>query len=224
MGENRLLPNMQGRVFLADDTGSQKKTQTHVAIIACGALAHEIIQLIRINDFQHLQLFCLPAKLHNRPQLIVPALREKVTQLKNAGYQKILIGYGDCGTGGTLDAFLREEKLTRIAGNHCYAFFSGLNNFEQMMEQELGTFFLTDYLAKFFDTLIMHGMGLDKNPELRDMYFGNYKKLVYLAQLNDEKLDQEAMRAADILQLEYHRVQTGYGLLGDFVAEAGLET
>ena len=217
----RLSPDAEGPVFWADKQQNKPNiaNRDKTAIIACGALAHEIVHLIKINDFQHLQLFCLPANLHNKPKLIVPELEKKVTELRAAGFVNILIGYGDCGTGGKLDDFIEKENLTRIAGNHCYAFFAGLERFEDLMEQELGTFFLTDYMAKFFDHLIMRGMGIDKHPELRDMYFGNYKKLVYLAQISDEKLDREAERAAQLLGLSYERLQVDYGLLNDFIAD-----
>ena len=218
---SRLLPDKKGQVFFAD---KQKPTDSiaisqRLAIIACGALAHEIIQLIRLNDFQHIQLFCLPANLHNRPKQIVPALREKLAELQEAGYQKIIIGYGDCGTGGQLDKFIAEHGLSRIDGAHCYAFFSGLQQFDEMMEQELGTFFLTDYMAKFFDSLIIKGLGIDKHPELKEIYFANYKKLTYLAQTDDEGLQQKAKNAAAFLGLDYHFVQTDYGLLADFITE-----
>ncbi len=226
MAKDWLLPTAQGRVFWANKEKyvADIPINERVAIIACGALAHEIVHLIRINDFHHLQLFCLPAQLHNRPDLIVPSLQEKLIELRAAGYQNILIGYGDCGTGGKLDQFIAKEGLKRIAGNHCYAFFAGLEEFDAMMEQELGTFFLTDYMAKFFYSLIVRGMGLEEHPELKDMYFGNYKRVVYLAQTNDKELSREAESAADFLGLDYERVQVNYGMLNDFVVEAGISS
>ena len=218
-GDTRLLPDKKGQVFFANKQKpiNSIAIEQRVAIIACGALAHEIMQLIRLNDFHHIQLFCLPANLHNRPKQIVPALREKLTELQNLGYQKIVIGYGDCGTGGGLDKFIAEHGLTRIDGAHCYAFFSGLQQFDEMMEQEIGTFFLTDYMAKFFDSLIIKGLGIDKHPELKKIYFANYKKLTYLAQTNDVGLQQKAKDAAIFLGLDYQFVQTDYGLLADFI-------
>ena len=134
-----------------------------------------------------------------------------------ARYERILVLYGDCGTGGLLDQVLDEERIERIPGPHCYEFFSGTKAFEQMMEAELGSFFLTDYMVRHFDRLILQGLGLDRRPELRDAYFGNYRKLVYLSQLEDARLLAKAQAAAERLGLEFEHRHTGYGDLETFL-------
>jgi len=187
-------------------------------LIACGALGREVTQLIRGNGWRCFEVQCLPAILHNTPSAIVPAMREKIAAAKSGNrYGKILALFGDCGTGGLLDQFLEQEGVERIAGDHCYNFFAGKYQFEQMMDEEIGTFFLTDYLARFFDRLIISGLGIDRNPELLGMYFGNYTRLVYLAQTDDPEIDSIARAAAARLGLSYERKSTGYGGLGTFL-------
>jgi hypothetical protein len=186
------------------------------ALIACGALAREILQIIRMNQLEHLALYCLPAKYHNTPNLICDAIEAKIHALQD-DFDHFLIAYGDCGTGGALDRLCQKYNITRIDGAHCYSFFAGADVFDQLQEQEIGTFYLTDYLARHFDQLIMEGMGLNRYPEMRDMLFGNYTKLVYLAQSDDKALDKMAQEAAEKLQLSYERIATGYGLLTDFL-------
>jgi len=181
-----------------------------VLILACGALAKEILHLLKQFN-QEADLQCLPAGFHNTPQNIVPALKTILDE-RGTDYDRILIGYGDCGTGGGLDALLESyENATRIPGAHCYAFFSGLRQFDGMMEEELGTFFLTDYLVQHFETLIIKGMGLDRFPELRDTYFEHYKKLIYLAQTEDNGLKVKAKEAALRLGLSFEYRFVGYG-------------
>lgn len=188
-------------------------------ILACGALAKEIVFLKTAlgENGDHLDLQCLPANYHNHPQKIIPALT-KIIEVKGDDYDRIFIGYGDCGTGGQLDRFIEEHNLERLAGAHCYAFFAGLNVFDALMEEELGSFFLTDYLVKFFDTLVIKGFGLDRYPDLRDMYFANYKRIVYLAQTENSDLQRQAERAAKTLGLDYEYCFTGYGLLAEAVS------
>ncbi len=186
-------------------------------IIACGALAKEILFLKEMLGAagQSIELQCLPASYHNRPDKIIPGL-EKVIAEKGADYGRILIGYGDCGTGGQLDSFInKNEKLERLPGAHCYAFFTGLSEFDALMEEELGSFFLTDYLVQFFDTLVIKGFGIDRYPDLKDMYFANYKRVVYLAQTENAELQQQAKAAADVLGLDYEYKFTGYGELAN---------
>jgi hypothetical protein len=137
-------------------------------------------------------------------------------------YGRILVAYGDCGTGGLLDDVLREEGVERIAGPHCYQFFMGTADFQALAETEPGCFFLTDYLTRHFDRLIIEGLGLDRHPELRDDYFGNYTKLVYLAQTEDPGLQERAQRAAERLGLAYEYRLTAYGELADFMAHAAI--
>ncbi|MEE9273174.1 MAG: DUF1638 domain-containing protein [Robiginitomaculum sp.] len=185
-------------------------------IIACGALAKEILFLKEIlgDAGKSIDLQCLPANYHNRPDKIIPGL-EKVIAEKGADYDRILIGYGDCGTGGHLDTFIKKNSLELLPGAHCYAFFAGLDEFDELMEEELGSFFLTDYLVKFFDTLIIKGFGIDRYPDLKDMYFANYRRVVYLAQTEDADLQKQAQAAADTLGLAYEYRFTGYGELAN---------
>ena len=183
-------------------------TPERILVIACGALAHELVRVKNLNRWDYLDIQCLPASLHNRPQEIVPAVRRKIAE-NRAAYRNIFIGYADCGTGGLLDALLRKEGIQRLPGAHCYSFFAGEARFTELAEAEIGTFYLTDYLAKNFDRLIIKGFGIDRHPELREMYFANYKKLIYLAQLDDPEIDQKAESAAACLGLEYERIRTG---------------
>lgn len=187
-------------------------------IIACGALAREIGWVIDANGLDNVDLTCLPAELHNRPERIPEEMRRKI-DANHDKYARIVALYADCGTGGELDALLAEKNVERIGGAHCYAFYAGENTFNQMHEDELGTFYVTDYLVRFFDRLMIKGLGLDRHPELRDMYFGNYTRLMYLAQTDDEALKDEAQTAADKLGLEYAYHFTGYGGLGDFITQ-----
>lgn len=184
-----------------------------VLVIACGALAHEIVALREKGGWKHLDVTCLPAELHNRPNLIPQAVREKIRHHR-ARYQSIFVAYADCGTGGQLDQVLREEGVERIPGAHCYEFFAGHEAFEALVEQELGTFYLTDFLLRHFDRLVIHGLGLDRHPELMPQYFGHYRRLVYLAQLppSEEQL-ASGRAAAQRLGLEFEHRVTGYGLL-----------
>ena len=183
-----------------------------VLLLACGALAREIIDLIQQNKWQAFDVQCLPAKWHNTPQFIVPALREKI-RANRKDYKSIFVLYGDCGTGGQLDAMLAEEGVTRIGGPHCYAFYIGNEKFSASGDDDMRSFFLTDYLARHFDKLMWQGLGLDKHPELRDDYFQHYEKIVYLAQTQDEDLQLKAKAAATKLGLAYEYRFTGYGEL-----------
>ena len=211
----------EARGRLAND-----KAQTGCLIIGCGALANELVTLIKqLNLEGGVSLSCLPANYHNYPERIVPELEQKLTSLNAAQYNLILIAYGDCGTGGALDRLIetkRKEHLNihRIAGEHCYRFFSGHEQFEQLNEDALGTFYLTDYLARFFNRLIVEGFKLDKHPQLKDQLFQHYTKLVYLAQTHSDALDAKAEEAAKFLGLEYQRIQTGYGELAGFIEQA----
>lgn len=192
-------------------------------LIACGALAREILAVIEINGLPGMALECLPATLHNRPEHIPEAVRDKVRAARARGIANIHVVYADCGTGGLLDRVCEEEGVTRIAGPHCYAFFDGLDAFAARAEEETGAFFLTDFLARQFDTLIWKGMGLDRHSDLRDLYFGNYDRVVHLAQTDDAALDARARAAAERLGLRYVRRATGYGELADFVRAAAAQ-
>jgi hypothetical protein len=184
--------------------------QGDVLLIACGALAREIVDLIERNRWSAFDVTCLPAKWHNTPQLIAPGVREKIRAAKGR-YKAIYVLYGDCGTGGLLDQVLQEEGVERIEGPHCYSFFSGNDRFAKTAEDDLTAFYLTDYLARHFDKLIWQGLGMDKHPELLPLYFGNYTKIIYLAQTRDEDLAKKAMAAARKLGLAYEYRFTAYG-------------
>lgn len=190
-------------------------------IIACGALAREIVALRTANQWQHMAVQCLPADLHNRPEKIAPAVREKIRANRDA-FSSIFVAYADCGTGGLLDAVLAEEGVERIPGAHCYEFYAGAEVFQALSDAELGTFYLTDFLLKHFDRLIMRGMGIDKHPQLLPVYFGNYKKLTYLAQLDNPQCREEGRLAAQRLGLAYEYRVTGYGDLASSLAHASL--
>ncbi len=196
------------------------KSLPRTLLIACGALAREILAIIEINDLTGMALECLPATLHNHPERIPEAVRAKVQAARSRGIQDVHVVYADCGTGGLLDQVCEEEGVTRIAGPHCYAFFDGLDAFASRSEEEIGALFLTDFFARQFDTLLWKGLGLDRHPELLEMYFGNYDRVVHLAQTDDPVLDAKARAAADRLGLRYVRRKTGYGELNDFVTRA----
>jgi hypothetical protein len=181
-----------------------------ILIIACGALAHEITALKRLNNWDHVDLQCLRADLHNTPKKITAAVKEQIDKARG-DYEKIFVGYADCGTGGHLDALLEAENIERLPGAHCYEFFATTRVFNEISEAELGTLYLTDYLTRHFDRIIIRGFGLDKHPEIEAMMFANYKRLVYLSQIQDEDLMQQARRAADRLGLEFEHRHSGYG-------------
>lgn len=181
-------------------------------VIACGALAKEITTLIDINQWSHLRIQCIPAKIHNTPDKIPDAVRSLIHKARN-NYTQIFIAFADCGTGGLLDQVIREENVERLPGAHCYEFLAGSNVFKEMSDDELGTFYLTDFLARHFDRIIIKELGIAKHPELRDMYFGNYKKLIYLAQTDNPELVQMAQDAAATLNLQYEYRRTSYGEL-----------
>ena len=195
-----------------DFTKGPVEGQGKVLLIACGALGREIVDLVETNNWSAFDISCLPAKWHNTPGLIVDGVRNKIHAAK-ARYKSIYVVYGDCGTGGLLDKMLEEEGVERIEGPHCYAFFSGKDMVKKHAKDDVTSFFLTDYLAKHFDKLIWQGLGLDRHPQLLEMYFGNYKKIVFLAQTQDEALQTKAKAAAKQLGLEYEYRFTGYGEL-----------
>jgi hypothetical protein len=189
-------------------------------LIACGALAREVLALIRANGWRHLELACLPAKLHNRPQLIPEAVRRRIVRARER-FDRILVVYGDCGTGGELDRVLAQEGVERIEGPHCYAFYRGIERFLAEHDAEPACFYLTDYLVRHFERLVMEGLGIDRHPELLPLYFGNYEKLVYLAQIPDAGLERQAKAAALRLGLAYEHRPSGMGELHTFLARAG---
>ena len=189
---------------LDPDAGSGR-----VLLLACGALAHEIVALKAANGWDHLELACLPAILHNHPDRITDAVRKAVETHRDR-FDDIFVAYADCGTGGQLERACVDMGVEMIAGPHCYAFFEGLDRFASH-EEEITAFYLTDFLARQFDAFVWRPLGLDRSPELRDIYFGNYTKLVYLAQTDDPRLTDLARTHADRLGLAFERRVTGYG-------------
>lgn len=192
--EDGLDPNGKGRILL----------------IACGALAHEILALKRTNGWDHMDLQCLPAKLHLYPDQITEAVTVAVAEHRDA-YDTIFVVYADCGTGGLLEARCRDLGVEMVAGPHCYSFFEGNDAFAAKADEDMTAFFLTDFLVRQFDAFVWKPMGLDRHPQLRDMIFGNYTKLVYQAQVDDPKLTEKARACADRLGLAFERRFTGYG-------------
>ncbi|MGJ8559082.1 MAG: DUF1638 domain-containing protein [Litorimonas sp.] len=177
-----------------------------VLVIACGALAREVRAVA--DQLPSFELRCIPATLHNYPDRIVPAITEILDQTRGE-FDRTVLAFGDCGTGGALDRLCETRGLQRLPGAHCYAFFAGVSNFGAMMDEELGTFFLTDFLARQFDAMVMRPLGLDRKPELRDMYFGNYKRLAFLSQTADVDLLARAKAAAATLDLTFEHRPTG---------------
>ena len=179
-------------------------------VIACGAIAHETMAVLRRSGLDGISVQCLPAKLHNRPREIPERIRTKI-QEERQNFERIFVMYGDCGTGGMLDAVLREEGVERIEGAHCYEFFTGGPEFTEMADDEPCSFYLTDFLVRHFQRLVIEGLGIDRHPQLLPMYFGNYKRVVYLAQTHSEQHMAEAKAAADRLGLAFEYRFTGYG-------------
>ncbi|EAQ03597.1 hypothetical protein OB2597_03217 [Pseudooceanicola batsensis HTCC2597] len=190
------------------DDGLVATGRGRILVLACGALAREILALIEANGWSHVDLHCLPAILHNYPAKITGAVQEAVARRRTA-YEKVFVAYADCGTGGDLAQACADMGVEMIQGPHCYAFFDGLARFAA--RDEIFAFYLTDFLTRQFDTFVWRGLGIDRHPELLPMYFGHYRKLVYLAQTDDPDLTAKAQAAADRLGLAFERRYTGYG-------------
>ncbi len=180
-------------------------------VLACGALVAELRAVLTANGLtDQVDVRYLPANLHNRPAHIVPALRTLLNEIDPLEQRPVLIGYADCGTGGGLDTLLAEmPRLQRLPGNHCYEFFSGTAVFEAMQDDELGTFYLTDFLAKHFDALMWQGLGLDKHPQLLSMYFAHYTRVVLLSQTTDQAVIAAGRTAAERLGLRFEHRHVG---------------
>jgi hypothetical protein len=189
----------------------QRTKSEKVHVIACGAIAREILAVKALNGLDHLTLECLPAIWHVYPQKIAPALREKIAEARALGHDNIFIGYAECGTQGEVDKICSEEGITRLSGPHCYAFFTGTEKFLAECETEFTAFYLTDLITRQFEAFVIEPLKLDRHPELREMVFGNYTKIVYLAQTEDAELQAKAKWAADYLKLDYEYRFTGYG-------------
>ena len=189
------------------------RTDKKRLVLGCGALVYDLLHLIEQNPglSDRVKLQCLPASWHNKPQLIAPGVDDYLTKHSDL-YEDVYIAYADCGTGGELDRVVEKHQAKRIGGAHCYEFFAGSKAFQKISEQELGTFYLTDYLVKNFQRIMIKGMGLDRFPELFDVYFANYKRMVYLAQIENEQWQKEAEQYAKDwgFEYEYKLVGTGY--------------
>lgn len=186
-------------------------------IIACGALAQEIAALRRASGWTALDVRCLPPELHNRPERIAPAVQAKIREHRGE-YRSIFVAYGDCGTGGKLDEVLQQEGVERLPGAHCYEFFAGARAFAELADAEPGTFYLTDFLTRHFERLVVRGLGIDRHPELAQEYFRNYRKVVYFAQMRSSTLLEQARKIASDLGLTFEYRHTGYGELGAHLA------
>lgn len=190
------------------ETGLPPGRAGRILLIACGALAREILALTAANGWDHLDLTCLPAKLHNTPDRITGAVRAAVARHR-ADYDRVFVVYADCGTGGRLQAACAEMGVEMVPGPHCYSFFEGNEIFAE--RGEATCFYLTDFLVRQFDAFVWQPLGLDRHPDLRDMYFGNYETLVYQAQTDDPALTDKARACAERLGLAFERRFTGYG-------------
>lgn len=189
----------------------QRTAPEKVLIIACGMLAREILAVKAANGLDHLELTCLPAEYHFRPNQIAPGIDAAISKAKAEGWKNILVGYADCGTGGMLDAVCEKHGVQRLAGPHCFAFYQGIEAFAQVADSDITAFYFTDFLCRQFESFFIKPLGLDRHPELARDFFGNYEKLVYLAQTDDPALEKVAQDAAAMLGLAYEKRFTGYG-------------
>ena len=187
-------------------------------IIACGALVREIRDVLGANRIDAIDIAAIPALYHNRPEKIAPAVAERIEAARGR-YERIFVAYADCGTGGELDRVIEAAGVERLPGAHCYAFFSGTEVFAERGDSDMTSFFLTDFLVRQFDSIIIKGLGLDRHPELRDMYFGNYEKVVYLSQQSTPDLITKSQMAAETLALKFEHRRVGYGDLATTLAQ-----
>jgi hypothetical protein len=196
------------------------KAPEKLRVIACGAIAREVLAICQANRLDHIDLVCLPAIWHVYPNKIGPGMREAIAEARAEGFERIFIGYAECGTQGELDKICAQEGVARLEGPHCYSFFTGNEKFLAATETEFTAFYLTDFLARQFEAFVIEPLKLEQHPEIRDMVFGNYTKIVYLAQTEDAALQEKARWAADYLGLEYEYRFTGYGDLSAALAQA----
>jgi len=191
-----------------------------VLVIACGMLAREVLAVKNSLSLDHIDLTCLPADYHYRPDRIAPAIDEAISGARAEGYRHIFVGYGDCGTGGMLDRVIEKHGVERMAGPHCFAFYQGSAAFAAQGDRDMLAFYMTDFLCRHFDSFFIKPLGLDRHPELIRDFFGNYERVVYLAQTDDPTLDRVAEKAAEMLGLAYERRFTGYGDLSPALSNA----
>ena len=209
-GRKYQLAKVKKQIPHPDTWAERLEPSDKILILACGALSKEVSALIRLNGWTHLETRYLPAILHNTPEIIAEQLRMNL-QSAQAKFSRIFIGYADCGTGGEIDSLLDEFGVQRLPGAHCYEFYSGNQSFAGMMDEEPGSFFLTDFLVEAFEKLVWQGMKIDRHPELLQVYFKHYKKLVYLGQTENSELQTQADEIASRLELKYEYRYTGYG-------------
>ena len=177
-------------------------------VVACGAIARELVRIREANGWDHLDVQCLPAELHNTPEKIPDAVLAKIRSHRRE-HEEVFVAYGDCGTGGRLDKALDGIGVKRIPGAHCYEFFAGRGRFQELAAEEAGSFYLTDFLVRHFERLVVRGLALDRRPQLMPLYFGNYRRVVYIAQTRDEELLAQARAHADYLGLDFHHEYGG---------------
>ncbi|RFC68065.1 MULTISPECIES: DUF1638 domain-containing protein [Mesorhizobium] len=202
---------------------AKKEPHEKLLVIACGMIAREVLAVKSQLGLDHLELTCLPAEFHFYPDRIAPAMDEAIAKAKGEGYDRIFVGYADCGTGGGLDIICQKHGVERMDGPHCFAFYQGTAQFMASGEADMLAFYMTDFLCRQFDAFFIRPLGLDRHPELIPDYFGNYEKLIYLAQTDDPALDEVAEGAAKLLGLTYERRSTGYGDLTPSLAhQAGM--
>ncbi|TPM38475.1 DUF1638 domain-containing protein [Mesorhizobium sp. B2-3-4] len=200
----------------------QSNEAERLLVIACGMIAREVLAVKEQLKLDHLDLTCLPAEYHFYPDRIAPAMDKAIEKAKADGYEHIFVGYGDCGTGGLLDRVVEKHGVERMAGPHCFAFYQGMDAYAKVADDDMMSFYMTDFLCRQFDAFFMKPLGLDRHPELIKDYFGNYERLIYLAQTDDPELDKVAEAAATLLGLAYERRSTGYGDLTPELARVTL--
>lgn len=186
--------------------------QNKILVIACGAIARELARIRKLSHWDHIDFQCLPPDLHNQPGRIAPEVKARIESQADR-YRRVFVAYADCGTGGALDKVLADYEIERIPGAHCYEFFAGSELFQDLAEAEPGSFYLTDFLTRHFERLVIKGLGIDRLPQFKHVYFNNYKRLVYLAQSDSEELSIMARQHADYLGLEYERINCGTAAL-----------
>lgn len=206
-----IKPRSESRPDLVKTQKTEPNQTDRLLVIACGMIAREVLAVKQQLKLDHLELTCLPAEFHFYPDRIAPAMDKAIEKAKAEGYDHIFVGYADCGTGGLLDRVIEKHGVERMAGPHCFAFYQGMDAYAKVADGDMMSFYMTDFLCRQFEAFFIKPLGLDRHPELIKDYFGNYEKLVYLAQTDDRELDKVAEKAAVMLGLAYERRRTGYG-------------
>lgn len=217
-----IKPRSESRPDLVKTQKTEPNQTDRLLVIACGMIAREVLAVKQQLKLDHLELTCLPAEFHFYPDRIAPAMDKAIEKAKAEGYRHIFVGYADCGTGGLLDRVIEKHGVERMAGPHCFAFYQGAEAYAKVADDDMMSFYMTDFLCRQFDAFFIKPLGLDRHPELIKDYFGNYEKLIYLAQTDDPDLDKVAEKAAAMLGLTYERRATGYGDLISGLARAAV--